>query len=238
MQKLHLLLLSFMILAFSSCKKEENNFPDDITVHTKNYGTLKIKLVDNASNPLSDVRVQIYSQTQFGGNQVILDDFTDANGIFDAGKLLEGNYMLMIQNVEIDGKRYAVNMSFQVISEEDKTLNINVESYVGGVDLTVMTTTPPPDNTQVPVSQINAIIFDQADYFNGMTLQDAKDVGIGTKITDDKGKVMFEDLPAGRNYRIMVYFDENHWTLSTSSFYVEKGVTNMYSAYVDYNSIF
>lgn len=217
MRKISVLIIAALTLTFfNSCTKQ-----DEITVNLVQQGNLQVKFVDNNNNPLTDVKVALnlgmYSSMEYDTK------LTDAEGLVDFGELLNGMYYIGSEDIEIAGRKYNVIKPIQVTTGLKETIIINVEEFVGDVELTINSIIGYSDIDVV--ANVNVVLFPVEEYSNELTHSDIINGAYSSGVTDEEGKLSLENVPAYTNYLVYVYFDEVHagWSNSYTEIFVEKG---------------
>ena len=131
MKVVNILLGLLLVVMLTSCDKEQDL---NIKMTNINSGKLIVTVVDGEGNPLAEVRVKVYSGYS---SSPLFDEYTDENGKFDFGKVTSGNYQISLEDVEVNGIKYFPSKIIQVIAGEDKSVEINVEEYVGTMIFTM-----------------------------------------------------------------------------------------------------
>ena len=119
MKKITCILL-LAVLMFS-CKKEDDQINDNFTVILNQSGNLSIKVIESNGNAAGDAPVRVYSSVPEG---LIYSDTTDAQGICNIGKLLQGHYSYRVSST-INNKLYTESQNFQIIAGDSKTIIVN-----------------------------------------------------------------------------------------------------------------
>ena len=103
-----------------SCKKEPITVecPDNSTVLINQSGNVKISVIDENDNGVKGAVISLYSS-----NNILFNDSTDENGIFEVGNLLQSEYRCYV-STNRDNKTYWDNKYFQVISGEEHTIEL------------------------------------------------------------------------------------------------------------------
>ena len=226
MKKLNLLFVLFIILA-SCTKNDSSDCPDCPSVDT-NSAAISVKIVDNNQQVVENASVEISSSS----DHTLLSCTTGATGICDAGKLLEGEYACKASS-QLGKLKYSIEEYFQVISGENKTIEVNPYSNAGTVNITVMDSEPVPNITVALIPHPN---YSNEDYsFDGL-LEEAYFTGT----TNQDGLIVFENVPAlgyqGKVYSVMVYYDAITWNypISNNSFYMHKDSEIDFTAHVNF----
>ena len=218
MKRLHLLFALIMIMA--SCVKEQSCDCPPVNVSSAN---VTMKIVDNNQQVISGASIDIFSAES--SSQVIFNCITEESGICDAGKILEGQYGYIITK-QVENRRYTVKEYFQVISGDDKTIEVNPYTNVGTAKIRIV------DTQGEPIPYISVALIPHPnysnvdDYFDDL-LEEAYFIGIA----DAEGKVVFENVPAysyySHEYSITAYQSSTEWDYPTSnnSFYLGKNQT-------------
>lgn len=188
------LILVFVVL-FISCTME----PDNMTVFLNQSGTVSIKVVDNNKNAIKGAQVSIYSSVP--ADQRIYFDSTDVSGICNVGKIIQGQYKCYV-NAKKGKPEYSNSEYFQIISGDDKILEVNPFQNVGKVSIKII------NSQMVPVGNVNVALiphpnFSNEDYIFNELINEAHFTGI----TNTEGWAQFEGIPADKEYSALVYFD-------------------------------
>ncbi len=211
MKKLNLLFVLFLIM--TSCTKDECT--DNETVVT-NSAAISVKIIDNNHQAVGNAKVEIFSSS----SHTLVSSTTDSSGIIDAGKLLEGEYGCKASS-QLGKLEFYVEEYFQVISGENKTIEVNPFANAGTVNITVMDSEPVPN---ISVALIPHPNYTNEDYtFDGL-LNEAYFIGS----TNEAGNIVFEGVPArayqGKVYSVMAYYSYTSWDypIYNNSFYLFK----------------
>lgn len=206
------LFLTFALLGilFSGCGKKEL----DITLQEVMDGNVKIAVQNDGGAGISGLVVKIgedFSSTSLEEKE------TDANGIVEFKNLLIGSYIVVIEDVELNGMVYNVVQPIQVINGVTKDFTILPTEYSGSVTISLI-----DDWTMEPLAGYNIGVFNTED-LNGYTFDDVIDACIQTGVTNAEGEVTFSNVPFNE-YGVIVYVDENDFEIDEYSFYInEKG---------------
>jgi len=193
MKKIFYFLLVGLVPFLASCDKEK-------TVILKQSGTLTFKVVDNNGKGIDNAKVFIgfYDET-------IINDSTNASGVYKTEELLEGVYNFSIEAKKPGGKApYRYSRSTQVIAGENKTVEVNPFEYSSKVTITLR------DNYNYdPLASTDVLICPDI-YVN--SLEEYKKMAYYTGKTNAEGVVSFNEIPY--NYYTIVYYIDNgrYWT--------------------------
>lgn len=226
MRKL-ILILSLATGLFVSCGKDNDN----ITVVLNGSGDLKVKVVDEENNAVNSAKVSVYSSIPEG--ERIFFDSTNASGICDLGKVIQGQYMYYVYAKK--GKMtYSTAEYFQVITGETKTLEVNPFLNVGNLSIRII------DNQMNPVGFVNVALVPHARYSNvTYFFEDLKEEAYFDAMTNSDGWVTFDKVPTGAmyglEYSVLVYFDssEYDYPYSNNGIYVYRDTERKYTIQVD-----
>ena len=122
MKKMFFALLA-LSLTLVSCKDE--------TVILNQSGTLTIKVVDTEGKPVADAPVKLYFEDYYSDG-VVFDKKTDASGICNTDKLLQGTYEASVR-IKIGDQEYYAYKLVQVFADKNKTVELKLAPY-GGYD--------------------------------------------------------------------------------------------------------
>ena len=116
MKKIFFALLA-LSLTLVSCNKEE-------TVILNQSGTLTIKVVDSDGKPVAGARVGLY-EGYYYNDGLVFDKKTNASGICNTDKLIQGTYRAYAE-IKIGDKDYRANKIVQVIADKNKTIELKL----------------------------------------------------------------------------------------------------------------
>lgn len=206
----HLLSL-ILILSLTSCDKT-----DDMTVYLKTSGRLTTKLVDNNGTAINNTNVKLYEfyNSDYSSSSILLDEMkTDSKGIVDFGDLNAHSYTLVVDTPKVSGIKYLPVKTVQVVSATNKDVVINVQDYVGTLNLNFKM-----DNSAL--SGLNLLIIPYESYSYYESLSYLKNKAEFSGVTDYKGDISFA-LPSGRHFRIIAYMNDKYTTID--SWILKKG---------------
>lgn len=199
----------------SCAKNDSSDCPDCPSVET-NSAAISVKILDNNQQAVENANVEITSSS----DHTLVSSTTGATGICEAGKLLEGEYGCTVSS-QIGPVKYSVKEYFQVISGDDKTIEINPYSNIGTVNITIM-------NSE-PVANISVALIPHPNYSNEeYSYDDLLDEAYFTGTTNQDGIIVFENVPAlgyqGKVYSVMAYYNDTTWDypIYDNSFYMFK----------------
>ena len=115
MKKMFFALLA-LSLTLVSCKDE--------TVILNQSGTLTIKVVDTEGKPVADAPVKLYFEDYYSDG-VVFDKKTDASGICNTDKLLQGTYEASVR-MKIGDQEYYAYKIVQVLADKNKTVELKL----------------------------------------------------------------------------------------------------------------
>jgi len=115
MKKIFFALLA-LSLTLVSCKDE--------TVILNQSGTLTIKVVDEEGKPVADASVRLYTEDYYS-NGAVFDKKTDASGICNTDKLLQGTYEASVR-MKIGDQEYYAYKIVQVLADKNKTVELKL----------------------------------------------------------------------------------------------------------------
>lgn len=187
-------LLSLAVL-FTYCSE------DNIEVTLKTSGGLKVKVVDNDENAIADTKVKLYDASV--SNDYIDALMTNTSGIVDFGELLSGTYTLELDTPKVDGIKYIPVKIVQVISGYNKEAVINVQEYVGSLNITVNKATYLGGG---PFVGLNVIIVPSDKYSASYTIDNLISRAEFSGETNSQGFIAFS-IPSSRSFRLIVYND-------------------------------
>jgi len=214
-----------LCLFFASCKKDADN----LTVLLNQSGTLSVKVTDN-NKGFPGAKVRIYS-----ANSELYSGSTDANGICNIGKILQGQYECYV-SAKNDKKLYESIQYFQVIAGDDKTLVVNPFLNVGDIKLTIVQGYYYDDS---PVPDVNVALIPHPHYANvEYNFQDLIEEAYAIGKTNSEGVVELFNLPAAGdgynfNYSVLVYYNSDKYDYPYSSVYITKGVKRSFTVRVN-----
>ncbi|NPD44845.1 MULTISPECIES: hypothetical protein [unclassified Lentimicrobium] len=211
MKKLNLLFVLFVIM--TSCTKDECT--DNETVVT-NSAAISVKIIDNNQHAVENADVEIFSSS----SHTLVSSTTGSSGIIDAGKLLEGEYGCRASS-QLGKLKYSIEEYFQVISGENKTIEVNPYSNAGTVNISIVNFETYPN---ISIALIPHPNFTNIEYNFDDLLAEAYFTGTA----NENGFLTFENIPAmeyGSNvYSIMAYYDNTTWYYPdiNNSYYLYK----------------
>jgi len=187
-------LLSLAVL-FTYCSE------DNIEVTLKTSGGLKVKVVDNEENAIADTKVKLYDASV--SNDYIDALMTNTSGIVDFGELLSGTYTLELDTPKVDGIKYIPAKIVQVISGYNKEAVINVQEFVGSLNITVNKATYLGGG---PFVGLNVIIVPSDKYSASYTIDNLISRAEFSGETNSQGFIALS-IPSSRSFRLIVYND-------------------------------
>ncbi len=215
MKKLSLLFIAAAL--FFSCNKQS----DHLTVTLNQSGVLSVKVIDNNGNTFQGAKVSIYSSIP--EDERIYYDSTDVSGICDVGNVLQGQYKYFV-TAEKDNKIYQISESFQLISTENKTLEINPFINVGDVSVRIVNS-----YYSTPVANVNVAIIPTMSYYGyGYSFEDLFNEASSITQTDENGWCKFTEMPGGR-YIVMVYTDSSNYETISETIYITRDSNKEYT---------
>ena len=116
MKKMFFALLALSLILVS-CNKEE-------TVILNQSGTLTIKVVDPDGKPVAGAPVKLYFGDYYSDG-FVFDEKTDASGICNTDKLIQGNYEASVR-MKIGDKDYRAYKIVQVLADKNKTVELKL----------------------------------------------------------------------------------------------------------------
>lgn len=186
-------LLTLLLIA-SSCSKN-----DDMTVTLKTDGSLRVKLIDNDDKGLSNTKVSLYIGSSSGS---CLDYFkTNSRGWVDFGEVLSGTYYVAADTPKVDGIKYKPGKLIQIPSGVDKDLIINVQDYVGSMQVTIKKAAYLGGG---PFANLDVIIVPNELYNANYSVATLITRAEFASKTDALGVTTFTN-PSSRDYRLIVY---------------------------------
>jgi hypothetical protein len=209
MKKLFFFLFVFTV--FVSCEKDEGDavIPDNINVTINQSGTVTLKVLDGGGAPLEGAYVAIYSTVP--EYQRIFSDTTDATGVVNAGKVLQGQYWYLVMAPQ--GKlSFGESSYFQVVAGEHRNFEVEPFSNTGTVEVYIV------DLNGDPVPDVNVCLLAHPRYSNvtysfGQLVDEAWFI----EPADASGKAVFTGVPASTmytsigDYSVMAYYDSNNY---------------------------
>lgn len=194
-------------------------------------GRLSIKVIDTDKNAVADAVVSVDSSIP--ENERIYDGTTDANGMCDVGKVLQGQYEYSV-TAQRGNRTYSERKSFQVFAGDKNEIQINPFENVGGLKIKIV------NWNSEPISYVNVAIIPHPRYSNDeYFFQDLMDESYAVAKTNLEGVVEFSDLPAGtmygREYSVLAYFDSENYAYPSgnNSQYVYRNTTRSYTVKVN-----
>ena len=209
MKKIFYFLLVGLVPFLASCDKEKN-------VILKQSGTLTFKVVDNEGKGIDNAKVFIgfYDET-------IINDSTNASGVYKTEDLLEGVYDFSIEAKKPGGKApYRYSRGAQVIAGENKTIEVNPFEYSSKVTITLR------NGYDEPLSSMNILICPDM-YAN--SLEEYKKSAYFTGKTNAQGVVLFNEVPY--NYYTVVYYSDNNDSGYRTSYIYVNDPTESFNLY-------
>lgn len=211
--KSKLFILFALSLFFFSCQD------NDLTVTLKQSGNLSVKITDNKSKALSNVKVKLYSgdgSTSYS----MLDALTSgADGVVNFGELNYGSYTLVVDTPKVDGIKYLPMKTVQVISGSSKQVSINVQEYVGTLKI-IFSKYSYTDYSTTLYSGLNVLLVPYEDYTYSSTLDIYMQAAEFISKADATGTVNFK-IPSDRTYYVIIY-DDNLKKEVLGYIYVDK----------------
>jgi len=206
------------LLVVTSCSE------DNYIIKLKEAGRISLD-VTNVESPLEGEKVYLIPlEGEMRSSEVIeysIDNqVTDANGHVSFGDVNVGNYYIVMEDVEIDGKFYNPFKLVQAVSDVHKSYSLNVMDYTGTIEVTVKNY----DNTSYeyePYSGAKVAVLTENDYYNFSTIEERLTKKIEEQTTGSNGKVTFT-LPSGESYYAIVYLTNESYTSEYLS-YVDAG---------------
>lgn len=223
MKEIMLILCGIIIIA--GCRrKESTQFPNVINTNSES-GTLLIKVLDKNSQPAGKSYVNVISfvsaSTSSYYYNTLVDDSTDGNGEYSAGKLLQGEYTTNV-SIKINNITYTDQKSFQIIAGETKTIRLYPTKNIGKVKIQILNY-----NTDSPYSGLHVALLDDYYYYSNTSFANLLNKVLFTQTTDANGWVTFNDIPAGNSFGLLLYYDSNHYIIN-NSISAQKGTEREY----------
>ena len=212
MKKLSFFFIFCLLLA--SCEKH----PDELTVTLNQSGTVSVKVTDG-NQIIKEASVSIYSTGE--SMERIYYGVTDANGMCHIGKVLQSQYGYSV-SAKKDNKTYTIRGAFQVIAGEHKTITANPCSNVGNAKIKIT------NNSSTPIVNINVALIPHSSYSNAnFSFQALISEAYSVEKTNSEGWVEFQNMPAGQEYSVLVYYDNLTYDYPTSNnyMYISQGAT-------------
>ena len=206
MRKLSFFLIT--VIAIISCQEK-----DDYNITLDRSGQVEVKVVDHTHTAMTGAEVIISASGN--ENRVYYHDSTNQNGVCDAGKMLQGEYLCRVTGF-IDNRKYQTERHFQVSSGENNRLTVNPVENSGVAIIKIV-------EDQEPIENIHVALIPH-DNFNtdSNTFQSLKKEAYYIKETDNEGEVRFDRVPAKyhKSYSIMAYYDASNYSHPFISFRV------------------
>jgi hypothetical protein len=201
--------LVLIALLFASCEKN----PDNITVTLNQSGTLKVKVTDDSHNGVSKAKLSIYYRINDGFDRIFYDS-TDASGILDVGKLLEGSYEYYLW-VKKDNRIYNSHEYFQVIAGNEKTIEVNPFLNIGNVTVSIVNV------NNEPITDVNVALIPHPKYSNVYyTFESLLKEAYFTGAVNSKGSVRIEKIPTEWEYSVLIYRSSTEYEYPNYNNYV------------------
>jgi hypothetical protein len=208
-----------VLLAVSSCSDDEN-----YTIILKESGRLTLN-VTNEESPIVGQNVYLIPQMNDfdkasgpspGTIEYSIDNQeTDENGKVSFGDVNVGNYYLVMEDVEIDGKFYNPSKLVQAVSDVNKLYSLNVMDYTGTIEVTVKNYSDITYEYELYSGAKVAILTDD-DYYSSSDVEERLSKKIEQQTTSTSGKVVF-DLPSGVYYHAIVYITNTEGDIESYS---------------------
>lgn len=208
MKHTHVLALLFVV-ALISCQKAE--YPDNLTVLINESGTLSFNVLDNENVGIENAHIRVYSHSS---GITLIEDSTDASGIFNSGSLLQGEYSCYV-SAKKNGLTYTENWGFQIIAGETKSIEVKPYLNVGDVELSIIDYYSFDSIPFLKVALLN-------DYYNNNEIDFDNVISESLFLgeTNIEGKVVFKDIPAGESYHVFLYYDNTNYEFPSNGSYV------------------
>lgn len=215
--------LFVLTILLASCEEE----PDNLTVLLDQSGTLSIKVIDNDQSGFKGANVRIFSSIP--GGEIIFNDSTGANGICDAGKVLQGQYGYIVSAVK-ENKTYSYGEYFQVIAGDDKTIETNPFLNIGDASVKIIDINSDPI-TNTKVALIPHPCFSNVEYI----FSELKDEAYAIGETNAEGIVEFLDMPVGLDYSVLAYNSSETYSYPNinNSVYISRGIKRNFTIQCD-----
>jgi hypothetical protein len=205
-----------IIAAFllSSCEKDKTEFPSEYTVTqiNVNSGNLTVTIADTNGNPLANITVILQSGiTELNRLQ------TNSSGKVDFGKLINGTYTIVVNEVKVGEHVYKINKTVQVLTGQTTKTEIKPESFAGDVEVYVYNSIY---DSALANYNVHLIPFND-DYEDTEGHSDYITLSYASGVTGSDGTVSFKNIPSGYYYNVYVY-NTTDTTMSTSDFYLDN----------------
>lgn len=206
MKKLLFVAIALIGIIASSCMKDEMK----IELTQINDGDIKITVVDKNGSPISDQKVKLGSYYE-----AIEELNTNSEGIVEFKDILMGTYVIAIDDVMDGGMEYNVFQPVQAINSVAKEYTITPSEYSGNAEITVYDYW-----TGDILVGINVGIFNVEDA-SGYEFEDIQAITLSEGVTDENGKITFNNLPFGE-YGVLTYMNAENSYIEFYSFYINS----------------
>lgn len=203
-----LLLFIFFVFLLQSCKKE-----NDVEITLHNEGGLSMKVTDDKGVALTNIGVYLYDIVSYGldiSTQPLDSLRTNEQGFVDFGKLKPSTYMLKLVEVKLGKLSYTPYAYYQVIANQDVQKTLDVTTFSGTVDISVLKYNPQNPDAPTPALGYRAAVLlysNSPEDWNYLTDGD-KERAVLDVAADENGKLNFR-LPADMEYYVAIYNPQN-----------------------------
>lgn len=165
---------------------------------------------------------------------MIFHDTTNSDGTLNVGKLLEGHYECYVR-AEKNNIFYGDRKSFQIISGDTKTIEINPFLNVGTISVKII------DQGSYIIPNVNVALIPFHSYsYEDYEFDELMEAAYYFEVTDSEGWVTFENVPAGSpysyDYSIMAFYDSETYSYPNqgNSLYTTRNVERQFTVQVDF----
>jgi len=228
MKKYLAILVAFAAI-FSSCQE------DELTLTHKFSGTLSVTLKTAEGAAIEGVTLNL------SDDGAIIDELkTDANGHVNFGSVNSGNYRIFAEDVKDGEYQYSFSKPVQVVAASTKEITIIPSEYNTSVSIRIgerlnyEQETPLGSDVKIALLKLpNNYMY----YSDELVFEDIKEFIISEQNADGKKEeYTFENIPMDL-YNLLVYTNEDYFTIATSFSAYQKGETEIIKTRVESTEI-
>lgn len=213
--------MSLVSAVIWSCDDE----PVEKKVKDIESGGFSLTLLDTAEVALSGVGVKLYyatvgysdepvlfraeevaAEAAFTGGELVDYLKTDDKGEVDFGDLFSGDYYVIIENVDVNGSKYFVSQYVQIISGENKKMEIMPSRYVATLNISMEEVRLETQYVTSPAADYTVLAIPYYLTSGSMSIADLKEIALASQTTDAEGQLVMS-VPANV-YVGILYFKE------------------------------